>query len=84
MITCSATGENGQRIIVLGLTAENVDLLVDGNAIHVSAETHPGFPTDINILIMVKETEQELLEVLKPYMGPDTKIVPYTTKSKPS
>ena len=44
MITAIALSDKG-KVIILGITRENVVRLVNGEPIHVDAEMHPGFPT---------------------------------------
>jgi hypothetical protein len=75
MITATATGEAGMRIILLGLTRENVTRLMAGEPIRVSAVHHAGFPTDLSILLCFGETERALVEQLKPLFGDDTKFI---------
>lgn len=60
MITAIAKGANGTRIIVLGITRENVKRLTAGHPIRVSAEHHPGFPEDTVIAVVFGETEADL------------------------
>lgn len=75
MITAIAKGPDGKRIIVLGITRENVTRLIEGKPIRVTAETHPGFATDLVIGILFGEDEHALTETLKPFLGDETKIV---------
>jgi len=81
MITAIAKGENGKRIIVLGVSRENIDRLIAGKPIRVTAETHPGFADDLVIGIMFGETERALTDALKPFLSDETKIV--TVPRKP-
>lgn len=75
MITAIANGPDGRRIIMLGITRENVTRLIAGKPIRVRAETHPGFATDLVIGILFGEDEHALTEMLKPFLSDETKIV---------
>jgi hypothetical protein len=74
MITAVATGENG-KLILLGLTYGNIERIMRGLPIDVSAETHPGFPEGLNICIFCRETEEDVYEQIRDLIGDDTKIV---------
>ena len=74
MITAVATG-NGKRIIVLGVTRENLTRLTAGQPIRVSAEHHPGFPQDVVIAVVFGETEADIARELKPLIGAETRVV---------
>ena len=75
MITARATGEDGQEVLLLGVTRENIRRLTAGQPIRVSAETHPGFPDHLRVLIVFGETERTLAETLKPFIGEQTKVI---------
>lgn len=75
MITATATGDDGKRVIVLGISRENVNRLIEGKPIRVGAVTHPGFPEDMHIVIFFGETERTLVEEFKELINDDTKIV---------
>jgi hypothetical protein len=75
MITAIANAADGKRIILLGISRENVTRLTAGRPIHVSAETHPGFPADLVITIAFGETERHLVDQMKSVITEDTKIV---------
>lgn len=75
MITATATGANGEEIILLGITRENVTRLMKGQPIRVTAETHPGFPVNRVIMICFGETERTLTEQLKSSISDETKVV---------
>jgi hypothetical protein len=75
VITARATGDDGKEILLLGVTRENIRRLMDGQPIRVSAETHPGFPESIRVLIVFGETERTLAEALKPLIGEETKVI---------
>jgi hypothetical protein len=75
MIVGMSTGPKGQRVIILGVTRQNVERLIDGKPIYVTAEHHPGFPTDLQIAICFGETEREITEELRPLIGEETKVV---------
>ena len=76
MITAVTEGKNGKRIVILGVTRENVMCLtVAKQPIFVDADKHAGFPDDLTIAIIFGETERALTEQLKPLIGDATKIV---------
>lgn len=75
MITAVANAKDGKRIVVLGVTSENVTRLTKGQAIRVAAETHPGFPADIVIMITYGQDEKTITELLRPLIGEETKII---------
>ena len=75
MITAMATGSKGEQVIVLGITRENINRLTAGEAIHVDAVHHPGFPVGLSIMICFGETERALVAHLKPLMSDETKVV---------
>lgn len=75
MITGRSTGPDGQEIILLGITRGNVEELMKGRPIHVSAATHPGFPLNLSFMIVFGETERTLMDALKPVIGADTKLI---------
>jgi hypothetical protein len=75
MITAHATGDDGRRIIVLGLVRENITAMLMGAPLRVSAETHPGFPTDVVITAFYGTTYADVRKQLEPLIGPETKIV---------
>jgi len=76
MITAIATGDDGKRILILGVTLENVRRLMAGDPIVVDGITHPGFPPNLAITVLFGETEGTLLKWLEAIMHPDqTKVV---------
>jgi len=75
MITAVAHGKDGEKIIVLGITAENVTRLMKGMPIRVTPESHPGFPKDVVILITFGQTEKAITEQLAPLISGETKII---------
>lgn len=68
MITFSAEGEDGQQIIGVGLSHENLRRLKDNQPI--ANEQLPG----IKLLIFAGETEASIEEQLQEFIGPDTKV----------
>lgn len=75
VITAIANSPDGKRIIVLGITSENITRLIAGKPIRVTAETHPGFADDLVIGILFGKDEHALTEMLKPFLSDETKIV---------
>lgn len=75
MITAVATGKDGTKIILMGLTKGNLFHLRAGRPLDAGAETHPGFPEDVRICIFYKETEEELMKIVSELMGENTKLI---------
>jgi hypothetical protein len=75
MITAMAAGEGGTRLIILGVARGNIDRLTAGQPLYVNAENHPGFPTDLKIVIFFGETEQDCVKTMKPFISDETKII---------
>lgn len=86
MVTAVATGEDGRRVIVLGVTRDNLVRLMNGRPIHVEAESHPGFPADLAITIFYGASQRALVEQLQPLLNENTKVigVPRTPPTKTS
>jgi hypothetical protein len=74
MMIAVARGEDGHRVILLGVVRGNIDRLTAGKPIRASAESHPGFPRDVTVGIIFAETEAELSALIQPYMAGDAKI----------
>jgi hypothetical protein len=75
MVISTAKGPDGDELYVLGITRANVERLLLGHPINVSAESHIGFPLQRTIVICYGETEQVIGEAMAELVGPDTKIV---------
>jgi hypothetical protein len=66
MIT--ATGHDtatGRKMLLLGLSRDNIGRLLAGWPIRVSAESHPGYREDAEIHIVFGETEEAILAELR-------------------
>src|SRR5262245_26744633 len=76
MITMRATGQDGKEIIGLGVTRRNVESLIQGRPISLTAETHPGFPENLRVLIFFGENERTLTEQVRSLIDPEhTKVI---------
>jgi len=75
MVTAWATGEKGERVLLLGLTHTNVKRLRRGEPIRVTSESHPGFPEDIRVLIICDANERAIVDKIKQFIGTDTKVI---------
>jgi hypothetical protein len=61
MFTASANSAEGKRLLVLGLSAENVRRMKHGHPIRVSREIHGlAVPADLTIVIFAGETEAQM------------------------
>ncbi len=77
MMIAVAHGEDGRRIILLGVVRGNIDRLTAGQPIRASAESHPGFPPDVTVGLVFAETEAELAALIQPYVSGETQFTPW-------
>lgn len=76
MIIAHAVSDSGdRRVLVLGVSRENIDRLTAGRPIHLSAETHPGIPAELAIAIVFGETEGDILRKLNPLISEKTEVI---------
>lgn len=73
MIKAAAFKENGESVVVLGITRGNIARLTAGDPIHAKLTEEIGKPAD-EVFIIFGETEEDLYNMLKRYMTPETKI----------
>jgi hypothetical protein len=71
MVKFTATGQDGRRLLGIGLSAENVRRLRAGKPIHFSA-LGMGLG-DFDVVITYGETEADIARELAPAIGPRTK-----------
>lgn len=71
MIVANASRDDGGgKMMILGLTAGNLERLMRGEPIHVRREVHgEGVPEGLEILMMYGIDEQSLVSQLKPFLG---------------
>jgi len=74
MVTALANTPDGERVIVLGVSRSNIERLLAGHPIDVTAESHPGFPPDLIIAIFFRETERDLTQSLQELITEQTKV----------
>jgi len=86
MITMRATTPDGSELLVMGITRQNVEYLKKGRPIRVDAESHPGFPENLKIVIFYGENERTITESVQSLISDQTKIVTVPAKKpgKPS
>jgi len=84
MISAIAQTDDGMRIILLGVTRENIHHLMNGQPIRVTAESHPGFPTDLKIMVVFGETEGVLTLMLQDVIDSTTKIIAVPRETPPA
>lgn len=66
MLIANGSNQNGDRsVLVLGMTAENVERLMRGQPIYLRPETHPGLPPGWEVLIVYGPDEKILLKKLQ-------------------
>lgn len=68
MIAATATADN-QRVIVLGITPDNIDQLRAGHPIRVATDTHAGFPADLVVLITWGASDYHLNNQFRPLVS---------------
>lgn len=69
-------GEEGRRLVILGVERENITRLTAGKPIVVSQQSHPGFPVaGVEICIIFGETLADITKIIAPYIDGNTKIV---------
>jgi hypothetical protein len=75
MIKFTFEGKDGRTHLGLGISRGNVNRLTAGSPILVKLpELRPGLSIDGNIMIHFAETERELYEAMKEFIGPETVI----------
>jgi len=73
MIIARAT-EEGDEMLILGLSEENVKRLKGGKPMYLTRKTHgDGIPAGWRIMIFTGKDERTMAEMVKPFCGPETK-----------
>lgn len=78
MIIAEAKSDEGSKILLLGITAENVIRLVGGKPMYITRKTHgKGVPEGLSIAILYGDTEQQIFKMLQDAGAvlPETKVV---------
>lgn len=74
MVKFTATiAKTGRTLIGLGVSRENVKRLEQGMPIHVHLE-ELNLPYAAEVYIFFAETDQQLADLVKPGIGPETKV----------
>lgn len=73
IVTVTQTPE--KRIVLLGITDENILRMKRGQPVYVRAESHSGFPEDLSIAIIYGATEDEITKQLEDFIGPKTQMI---------
>ena len=72
MIANGSTAGGATRVLVLGLTAANVERLMRGKPIRVRREVHgEGVPLGLEVLLLYGADEKSLLAQVRPGCDPD-------------
>lgn len=71
MIKYKVTGDDGTMAIGFGISEENVKRLKAGQPILVDLNE---MGINANLMIFYRETDEQLIESVKPYIGKDTKV----------
>jgi hypothetical protein len=74
MMIAVSQGDNGRRVILMGVVRGNIDRLTAGQPIRASAESHPGFPPDVTVGIVFAETEEDLSALIQPFVTGETQL----------
>ena len=72
MIKAAATDQQGRPVAIVGLSLDNIRLLVEGRPIKTDTD-FLGFPGG-TLMIFVGKTEEEMAEMMKPLIKDDTKV----------
>lgn len=81
MIKATVQMKDGRTMVILGLTATNIDLLMAAAPIRVDL-ADLGMPTGPVVAIIAARTDVGLLRDLEPFIGPNTVIA--TEPGRPS
>jgi len=75
MMVAGGQNSTGERVLLLGLTRENIEELIKGRPIRVTNETHGRVvPDGVSVGIVYGETKADLLRILAPCMDADTDV----------
>jgi hypothetical protein len=67
--------EGGEEMLILGLSAKNLEKLKEGKPMYLTSKTHgEGIPAGWRIMIFTGKDEQTMAHTMKPFIGPETKI----------
>jgi hypothetical protein len=78
MIARATTTTEGKEseLLILGLSKINVGRLLAGKPIHIRKAVHgDGVPEGWEIMICFGNTEEDILAELRPFAGPDAKVI---------
>lgn len=75
MIIARGGSDDGRKLILLGLTAKNVEFLMAGKPMRITRESHgDGVPEDWVIGILYGDDEQAIADQITPFMAPDATV----------
>lgn len=75
MFMASAVLDEGNQLLVLGLSARNLELLKAGRPIDLSRASHGmAIPAGLKIVIFAGETEESMREQMSNLIGPTTVV----------
>jgi len=76
MIVAYGKSDDGERLLVVGLTRENIVELQKGHPIRVNRGVHgDAVPQGLTIGIVYGDNKADLLRLLTPFMDADTDII---------
>lgn len=71
MIIAQALAPLGKKLLLIGLSEENLKRLKAGQPIYTSEKHH--LP-DLELFIFYGETEQKMMDVIKGFISPDAEV----------
>jgi hypothetical protein len=71
MLIATTQSKEGHKVLILGLSQRNIELLQQGRPIHKDG-SEAGLDSDV--LILYGKTDEDLVRELTPLIGPDTRI----------
>lgn len=75
MMLGSGQKEDGTQVLFMGLSLENIRRLVQGKPMVITREAHgEGVPEGWEILVVYGETEDDIVEMMKPALNPGVEI----------
>jgi hypothetical protein len=74
MIKAVAGTDDGQTLIILGLSRMNCEKLLEDQPIKIDTRTQLGIEGGPSVLLFAKESEDDLQETMKKFIGPLTKV----------
>jgi len=65
MVIARGSGDNGEEVLIIGLSKENIGWLELGRPISVNSDKNPGVPKGWSICILYGKDEREIEKTLR-------------------